>query len=220
MAASAWVIYQAAKLEMTQALLDFSSAVVTGSIATTTLTVTAVTSGVLKVGQVISGSGVTAGTTITALGTGTGGTGTYTVSASQTVSSTTITAAPNNIYMLLAGTGYTPAANTDKLYSDVSGQEVTGTGYTAGGANVAGETDTASGGTVTVNSSGVTWSASGGSLAARYAVLLQRLAAGSAAAGDRLIAYSDLTGGAGGTVSATNANFTVNMNASGIFTLA
>ena len=67
-------------------------AVVTGSIAGTTLTVTAVASGVLVVGQVISGSGVTGGTTITALGTGTGGMGTYTVSATQTVASTAITA--------------------------------------------------------------------------------------------------------------------------------
>ncbi len=69
-----------------------NAAVVTGSIATTVLTVTAVTSGVLAVGQSISGSGVTAGTKITALGTGVGGVGTYTVSASQTASSTTITA--------------------------------------------------------------------------------------------------------------------------------
>jgi hypothetical protein len=68
-----------------------SNAVVTGSIATTTLTVTAVTSGRLRVGQTISGTGVTGGTTITALVTGKGGTGTYTVSASQTVTSTTIT---------------------------------------------------------------------------------------------------------------------------------
>ena len=67
-------------------------AVVTGEIATTTLTVTAVTSGTLVIGSVLSGTGVTAGTTITAFGTGTGGTGTYTVSVSQTVSSTTITA--------------------------------------------------------------------------------------------------------------------------------
>ena len=67
-------------------------AVVTGAIASTTLTVSAVTSGTLVVGQVIAGSGVTVGTTITALGTGTGGAGTYTVSASQTVASTAITA--------------------------------------------------------------------------------------------------------------------------------
>jgi len=68
------------------------NASVTASIATTTMTVTAVGSGTLRVGQTISGTGVTAGTTITGLGTGTGSTGTYFVSASQTVSSTTITA--------------------------------------------------------------------------------------------------------------------------------
>lgn len=69
-----------------------SGAVVTGSITTTTLTVTAVTSGSLAVGQVLSGTNVTAGTTITALGSGTGGAGTYTVSTSQTAASGTITA--------------------------------------------------------------------------------------------------------------------------------
>jgi hypothetical protein len=69
-----------------------NAAVVTGAISGTTLTVSAVTSGVLSVGQTISGSGVTAGTKITALGTGEGGVGTYTVDTSQTVSSTTITA--------------------------------------------------------------------------------------------------------------------------------
>lgn len=57
------------------------------------LTVTAVSSGALAVGDLISGSGVTSGTYITGLGTGTGGTGTYNVSPSQTASSTTITVA-------------------------------------------------------------------------------------------------------------------------------
>ena len=75
-------------------LIYGTNGVVTGSIATTTLTVTAVTSGSLAVGDVISGTGVTIGTTITAFLTGTGGTGTYTVSVSQTVASTTITAVP------------------------------------------------------------------------------------------------------------------------------
>lgn len=69
-------------------------AVVTAAIATTTMTVTAVTSGTLAVGQIVTGTGITPGTTITALGTGTGGTGTYTVSASQTVASTTVTGHP------------------------------------------------------------------------------------------------------------------------------
>jgi hypothetical protein len=65
-------------------------AIVTGDISGTTLTVSAVTSGTLKIGQTIEGSGVTDGTIIKAFGTGSGGAGTYTVSASQTVSSTTI----------------------------------------------------------------------------------------------------------------------------------
>jgi hypothetical protein len=65
---------------------------VTGSIASTTLTVTAVSVGVLQVGSVITGTGVATGTTITALGTGTGGIGTYTVNISQSVVSTAITA--------------------------------------------------------------------------------------------------------------------------------
>jgi len=64
---------------------------VTGSISGTTLTVTAVSSGSLQIGEVISGSGIVAGTTITTFGTGAGGVGTYGVSVSQTVASTTIT---------------------------------------------------------------------------------------------------------------------------------
>src|SRR5665213_1217772 len=64
----------------------------TGSIAGTMLTVSAVASGTIKIGQIVADqSGViTTKTTITALGSGSGGTGTYTVSGSQTVSSETI----------------------------------------------------------------------------------------------------------------------------------
>jgi len=62
---------------------------VTGSISGNTLTVSAVASGTVAVGQaIIDQSGqIHTGTYITALGTGTGGTGTYTVNISQTVSS-------------------------------------------------------------------------------------------------------------------------------------
>lgn len=69
------------------------SATVTGSIAATVLTVSAVTTGTLVVGAILSGTGITAGTQIVKQLTGTpGGAGTYTVSASQTVASTTVTA--------------------------------------------------------------------------------------------------------------------------------
>jgi hypothetical protein len=65
-------------------------AVVTAAITGTTLTVASVTSGTLYVGQTIQGAGITSQTIITALGTGTGGAGTYTVNNSQTIASITM----------------------------------------------------------------------------------------------------------------------------------
>lgn len=85
-------------------------ALITGSISGTTLTVTSVTNGVILIGSQISGTGITAGTTITAAGTGTGGTGTYTVSASQTVASTAITVATRSTSVLL--TSQIPASSS------------------------------------------------------------------------------------------------------------
>jgi hypothetical protein len=67
-----------------------SAAIFTGSISTTTLTVDSVLSGIIGVGQAIFADGMAKNTVITALGTGTGGVGTYTVSNSQTVATTTI----------------------------------------------------------------------------------------------------------------------------------
>jgi hypothetical protein len=54
--------------------------------------VTGVSAGILQVGSVISGTGILVGTTITALGTGTGGAGTYVVNIAQSVVLTAITA--------------------------------------------------------------------------------------------------------------------------------
>ena len=67
-------------------------AVVTAEISGTTMTVTAVSSGTLAVGQRVFGAGVLPNTKITALGTGTGGIGTYTINQSQTQVSATIRA--------------------------------------------------------------------------------------------------------------------------------
>lgn len=76
----------------------------TGSIATTVLTVTAVASKVLAAGLILSGGTVSAGTTIVGQLTSTeadaslGGLGTYTVSASQTVTSASLTATNPAVY--------------------------------------------------------------------------------------------------------------------------
>lgn len=59
--------------------------------AGTILNVTAVTSGTIKLGMKVTGTGVSANTYIIAYGTGAGGTGTYTVGTSQLVASTTLT---------------------------------------------------------------------------------------------------------------------------------
>lgn len=77
----------------------------TAAISGTTMTVSAVNSGVtLGIGQTIYGAGVTANTTITALGTGSGGVGTYTVSASQTVGSESMWASASAVSVLAADT--------------------------------------------------------------------------------------------------------------------
>lgn len=73
-----------------------NSTTFTGSIATTTLTVTAMLSGdPITVGMWLGGANVGTPAYITAFGTGTGGTGTYTVSASQTAASATVVGAGN-----------------------------------------------------------------------------------------------------------------------------
>jgi hypothetical protein len=101
-----------------------AGATFTGSISSNTLTVATVTGGTISIGQVISGGTIAVGTTITAFVGGTGGSGTYTVSISQTVTSTTITAvatpgvvtvssAPaNNSLVIFSTTGALPTGLT------------------------------------------------------------------------------------------------------------
>lgn len=97
--------------------LQSSAASVTGAISGTTLTVSAVSSGTLAVGQMITGSGISAGTIITALGTGTGSTGTYTVSLAHSVTSETITAHPVNSTQLQLNVSQMPI--TSRSYINV-----------------------------------------------------------------------------------------------------
>jgi Flp pilus assembly protein TadG len=75
--------------------------------------------GPLAVGDVITGTGIPAGTTITALGTGTGGTGTYTISSSQKVgtnsSSVSMTGAAS-----LTMNGYNFSQNTNQCQQAIA----------------------------------------------------------------------------------------------------
>ncbi len=80
-----------------------------GSISGTTLTVDSVSKGEIRVGQLLDATGVTLNTAITALGTGTGGPGTYTVNTAQTATTRTI----------MAGMSYTLAMTSSQ---QVAGQ--------------------------------------------------------------------------------------------------
>ena len=91
-------------------------AVVTGSVSGTVMTVTAVTSGTLYVGQYVTGAGVTAGTRISAFSSGSGGIGTYIVDLSSTATgSITITS-----QFIPAGTNFEIVLSSTDLQNLVS----------------------------------------------------------------------------------------------------
>ncbi len=99
------------------------AAVFSATIAAVTMTVSAVTSGFIAVGQTISGTGVTAATTITALGSGVGGVGTYTVSISQTVAApVTVTALRTGFYNVTLSANCTATATVSADFYTVANQ--------------------------------------------------------------------------------------------------
>jgi hypothetical protein len=90
-----WTVNISQNVASQELTADPAYAIFTGSIATaagiTTLTVSAISSGSISIGTTIIATGILTGTVITALGTGTGGVGTYILNpVSQTVTSRTI----------------------------------------------------------------------------------------------------------------------------------
>ena len=109
-----------------------ANAVFTGSISSTTLTVNTVSSGTLAVGQSVYGIGVLAETVITALGSGTGGAGTYTINRIQTVAAEVMnsTAVGAVFDATISGTTMTVTSVTSgTIYL---GQTIQGNGVTLG----------------------------------------------------------------------------------------
>ena len=109
-----------------------ASAEFIGSISGTLLTVTLMKDGVIAAGQQLLGLGVSAGTIITALGTGTGGVGTYTLNQSNTLTSQNFNSAAAGAIVTgsISGTVLTvTAVASGTLYP---GQTLQGTGITPG----------------------------------------------------------------------------------------
>jgi hypothetical protein len=119
---------------------SFTAAIAPDNTDPSVMTVSAITSGQITVGQLLSGTGVPPGTYVTALGTGLGGTGTYLVSAVGLTLSSRVFTAVNTPAAAFSVTGSiapgsTPA--TDPSVLTVSavgsgqlriGQQLTGTG--------------------------------------------------------------------------------------------
>lgn len=196
----------------------------TSSITGTTLTVGGTVTGIFAVGQTISGTGVTAGTTITALGTGTGGAGTYTVSVSQTVASTTITASTTGgSYAFL----FTNDANNNTLqYLTVKSANVIAAGGTiAFGAGVTSGNDNNNINNCTVtanNTSSFTFTGSSTGTTLTVTATTGLLSVGQAITGGSfsgaiITAFGTGTGGAGTyTISVSTTQASTTLTSSGI----
>jgi hypothetical protein len=144
------------------------NAVFVGDSSTTTLTVDSITAGEIKVGMLVQGANTLPNTYITALGTGKGGVGTYTINVSQSITADSpLTAAslPPAAFSVTGSIapGSTPATDPSVLTVSAVGSGVIGLGTTITGTGVP-ENTTVTGygsgtggtGTYTVNQVNVT----------------------------------------------------------------
>ncbi|WP_395704998.1 hypothetical protein [Rhodococcus ruber] len=118
----------------------------------------------------------------------------------------------HTIKVMLCTSAYTPDQDTHQYKSSVT-NEVTGTGYTAGGATLASATVTYTAGTNTLVLDAADTSWSNSTITARYAVIYD--ATPGTDATRPLIGYVDF----GADVSTTAGTFTITWDAAGIVTL-
>lgn len=119
----------------------------------------------------------------------------------------------DTVKVALLNSGHTPSQDSHDYFSDVSANEVTGTGYTAGGVQLTNVSVsyTAASNTQTFDADNVVWS--GSTITARYAVVY--VDTGSAATSP-LIGLVDF----GEDKSSNSGDFQLTWNASGIFTFS
>lgn len=107
-----------------------ASAIFRGSISGTTLTVSLMQSGTIAIGQSLFGLGIGNEVVITALGTGSGGVGTYTINTSLTIATEQMNSAAvaSTLTASISGTTLTVTATSGTIYN---GQTIQGAGVTA-----------------------------------------------------------------------------------------
>jgi len=116
----------------------------------------------------------------------------------------------DTIKVALLTNSYTPDQDAHNYLDDVIANEVTGTGYTAGGNTLANKTNTynSASNVIVLDADDVTWSSS--TITARYAVIYDATPATNAT--KPLIGYVDF----GSDQSSSNGNFTITWDATGI----
>jgi hypothetical protein len=116
----------------------------------------------------------------------------------------------DTIKVALLTNSYTPDQDAHNYLDDVIANEVTGTGYTAGGNTLANKTNTYNSSTnvIVLDADDTTWSSS--TITARYAVIYDASPATNATR--PLIGYVDF----GSDQSSSNGNFTITWDATGI----
>ena len=118
----------------------------------------------------------------------------------------------DTIKVALLTSSYTPNQDTHDYYDDVSAYQVSGTGYTSGGATLASKTNAYTNATnvTTFDAADVSWTTS--TITARYAVIYDDTPA--TAATKPLIGYVDF----GSDQSSSAGTFSIVWDAAGIFT--
>jgi hypothetical protein len=116
----------------------------------------------------------------------------------------------DTIKVALLTNGYTPDQDAHNYLDDVIANEVSGTGYTAGGNTLANKTNAYNSATnvIVLDADDTTWSSS--TITARYAVVYDATPATNATR--PLIGYVDF----GSDQSSSNGNFTITWDATGI----
>jgi hypothetical protein len=116
----------------------------------------------------------------------------------------------DTIKVALLTNAYTPDQDAHNYLDDVVANEVSGTGYTAGGNTLANKTNSYNSATnvITLDADDTTWSSS--TITARYAVIYDATPATNAT--KPLIGYVDF----GSDQSSSNGNFTITWDATGI----
>lgn len=102
----------------------------------------------------------------------------------------------------------TPNFDTHDFYNDLSGNEVSGTGYTAGGVAMTGTEVTVSSGTLVYDANDVSWTSS--TITSARAAVQQ-----FAAVANEILVLVNF----GADYATSNGTFTIQWNASGIFTI-